>query len=270
MVASAQPSESVAAGLGRVVLSATMLASALSAGLLIANLQNGGGLSSVAGAALLALVAVAVAAGIRLATTRIESRFAPWELRAILIGPSCVLLALAVLAMGKETPTSAVILVWTAFAAEEIWWWLRAGGISFASASGRSEVPVSRLNASDGVVDVIPIRGGVAEDASDEGLSPDLVQRMTRRIDGDVESIVCLMRATFEPGQRQASLHASFCPPLEAEPSCECEQVEGPEAVLKLTQAESFGARVDLRLSRGPETEVAVVVRITASSTSPA
>lgn len=271
MVASAQPSESVAAGMVRVALSATMVASVLSAGLLVANLQNGGGLASVTGAVLLAVIGVAISAGVRLAALRIEGRFASWELRAILLGPSFVLLALAVLVIGTDTPTAALVVVWVAFAAEEIWWWLRAGGISFALASGRAESGPT-LAAGDGedAMDVIPIRGGLTDDASDESLSPDLIQQMTRRIDGDAEIIVCLMRATFEPGQRQASLHASFCPPLEAEPSCDCEHVEGPEATLKLTQAESFGARVDLRLSRRPETEVAVVVRITATSALPA
>jgi hypothetical protein len=271
MVATARRTDSVALGLGRVVLTAAMLSSAMGAVLLIINMRDADGLASVGAAACLAAGATAMAVAIRLAASRLGSHFPDWELRAILLGPTCVLLALAVSVIGKETPLGAVVLIWAAFAAEEIWWWLRGGQNPTDSAASRTSPSVRSPTMAPGVggpqADLGEVGGDLAGELSGESLPLGLVQHMTRRIDGDRETVVCLMRATFEPGQRQASLHASFCPPLEADPLCECEQVEGPEAAIKLTQAESFGARVELRLPRRPETGVSVVIRITANST---
>jgi hypothetical protein len=91
------------------------------------------------------------------------------------------------------------------------------------------------------------------------------LQRVLRvREEGGAEAVHARLVAEFATGQRQATLHVAFCPPLERVPVIEMEVVDGPEAELKAGAAYCHGARVEVRLGEPAEEECAVVVEMVA------
>jgi len=82
-----------------------------------------------------------------------------------------------------------------------------------------------------------------------ESSSATLIQQMTRRLRTDgSESIQATTQASFATGQRTATVHLAFCPPLEKPPAIECHQLDGPPCRIKTAEAEVYGARFELRL----------------------
>jgi hypothetical protein len=89
------------------------------------------------------------------------------------------------------------------------------------------------------------------------------LQRVVRvREEDGTEAIQAMLRAEFVAGQRQATLHVAFCPPLERVPVIEVETVDGAEAELKVAQAYCHGARVEVRLTEPAEEDCAVAVEL--------
>jgi hypothetical protein len=84
------------------------------------------------------------------------------------------------------------------------------------------------------------------------------------------ESIHGTLRTDLETGQRHTTLYVGFCPPLERQPDVDVEQVEGPEAALKVAQAFAHGVRIDVRLSEPAEEACSVVVELAARPSSTA
>lgn len=116
-----------------------------------------------------------------------------------------------------------------------------------------------------------PLWADRAESAGANAADADaVVQQLTRTKPPDgPEMIVGWLRLPLAPGQRSGVLHVAFCPPLEGRPTIEFEQVEGPPARIKLTQAFSYGARFDLKLTQPAEEADAVVVQFAASADMP-
>jgi hypothetical protein len=91
------------------------------------------------------------------------------------------------------------------------------------------------------------------------------LQRVVRvREEDGTEAVHATLLAEFATGQRQATLHVAFCPPLERVPVIEMEVVDGPEAELKVGVAYCHGARVEVRLGEPAEEGCAVVVEMVA------
>jgi hypothetical protein len=91
------------------------------------------------------------------------------------------------------------------------------------------------------------------------------LQRVVRQRDAEgVEAIWATMRAEFAAGQRSATLHVGFCPPLSELPRVEVATVDGPEAEVKVSQAFAHGARLELRLSEAAKQSCCVVIQLTA------
>ena len=64
-----------------------------------------------------------------------------------------------------------------------------------------------------------------------------VVQQLTRsRAANGTEEISGWLRTSFAAGQRTASVHVAFCPPLGATPELSVEQIDGPEARIKTAQ----------------------------------
>jgi hypothetical protein len=77
------------------------------------------------------------------------------------------------------------------------------------------------------------------------------------------------MRVSMALGQRNASVHLSFCPQFSRAPRVTVKQLEGPRARIKTVQVLPHGARFDLKLaapSEGPET---VLLRFSAETGRP-
>ncbi|QEG37042.1 hypothetical protein [Bythopirellula goksoeyrii] len=84
-----------------------------------------------------------------------------------------------------------------------------------------------------------------------------------RESDGQ-EAIYATLRVDFETGQRHATAHVGFCPPLGYRPTIEADPYEGPQAEVKIVQALSHGARIDLKLARVAEGPTQVFVDLAA------
>ncbi|WP_146118787.1 allantoate permease family MFS transporter [Blastopirellula marina] len=103
------------------------------------------------------------------------------------------------------------------------------------------------------------------------GLADNVMQQLTRALEGNQEQIHGLVRATFTAGQRHAYLHVGFCPPLPSLPHVELHQLEGPEVQIKPGQVLTSGVRFDLKLREASaETTLPVFEFLATSATSEA
>lgn len=73
------------------------------------------------------------------------------------------------------------------------------------------------------------------------------------------------VRAEFLPEQRTAAIHLAFCPPLAETPQFEVEQVDGPEARVKVSQLLAYGARLEVRLAETPRAATSVQLEFAAT-----
>jgi len=89
-----------------------------------------------------------------------------------------------------------------------------------------------------------------------------LVQQVTRVREEGRESIHALVQAEIAAGDRMAVVHLAFCPPLEATPELTAHAVEAEDAEVKLTQAETFGARIEVRLGAAVKEPCGVIVEV--------
>jgi hypothetical protein len=82
------------------------------------------------------------------------------------------------------------------------------------------------------------------------------------------ESLFGTLRAEFAPGERTDVLHVAFCPPFAGTPNVEAEQAEGPDAVVRVTQALAHGARLEVRLASTATETSSVLIDFAASDRS--
>jgi hypothetical protein len=103
-------------------------------------------------------------------------------------------------------------------------------------------------------------------DEAIETLAANVLQQLTRiRDESGVESIFGTLRAEFAAGQRHATLHVGFCPPLAGAPAIEADPADGPDATVKVVQAFPHGARLEVRLSVPASEACSVLLEMTAA-----
>lgn len=91
------------------------------------------------------------------------------------------------------------------------------------------------------------------------------LQELFRRRDAEgVESVHGRLRAEFVAGQRHATLHAGFCPPLDGPPEVEAELADGPEGTVRVVQALAHGVRLEVRLAEPAEEACEAAVDLSA------
>jgi hypothetical protein len=101
------------------------------------------------------------------------------------------------------------------------------------------------------------------EDEEEEVLPAGIVQQITRsRLPDGGDAIEGLLRCTFDSRETMQVVHVAFCPPLSNKPEFEVNQLSGPEADIRATQVEVFGARLEVRLEETCEEPVDIVLRI--------
>jgi len=89
-----------------------------------------------------------------------------------------------------------------------------------------------------------------------------VTQQLTRGVDAARgEYVVGVLTVDFAPGQRTEILHVAFCPPLARPPRIQIQPVDGPPLTATVGQAETFGARFELRLARAWEEPQRAVVQ---------
>lgn len=95
-----------------------------------------------------------------------------------------------------------------------------------------------------------------------------IVQQLTRvRLAGGGETIRGTLAAQFAPGERLATLHVAFCPPLARFPQIEAEATDDPDVSVKVVQVLTSGVRIDVGRSRAAERDEWVTVEFFAADT---
>jgi hypothetical protein len=86
------------------------------------------------------------------------------------------------------------------------------------------------------------------EEFADEG---DDLQTLwlCRRSDEGVEQVEGWMRVPFAAGQRETTVHLSFCPPLSVAPQIETEDLDGVGLEIRVAAVYAYGARLSVRRS---------------------
>jgi len=151
----------------------------------------------------------------------------------------------------RETPAWGLLLAWIFLISAESFQWLlhfrpELVNVPWLAALRPLEHPVAELDQPE-----IP-RG--------------LVQQLTRTLEGDRESIHALVRANVAANDRLAVVHLSFCPPLSAPPRLSAHALDADDAEVRITQAETFGARLEVRLSAVKEVLRTVMVELLGSA----
>ncbi|MEN6459671.1 MAG: hypothetical protein ABFC63_12160 [Thermoguttaceae bacterium] len=192
------------------------------------------------------------AAGIRRLLGRSPSR---WPDRLIAAVVSLAVLELTVGLCVPGVPAVCFVAVCAIVAVEEAWAWWGQLGRYVGGTAGRPSCtgagPVDdRLNDRRPHGEMEEAAAGPADNPVQEAPSERVVQQLTRSQAADgTEEVSGWLRASFVAGQRTASVHVGFCPPLGSVPEVSVEQVEGPETRIKAAQVLAYGARLDLKLA---------------------
>lgn len=148
---------------------------------------------------------------------------------------------------------------------EEGWSWgrFRRGD----AGTGRPVViPARELSQSLGALEAEPSEQAgsfpvhVRLDDGPAGYEGAVSQQMVRRHEESGEVLSGWTRVDFMVAQRVAAAHVAICPPLEHDPTCYAEQQDGPPAQVKVTQAMSYGVRLEIKLDEPAEVPTSVIV----------
>ena len=199
---------------------------------------SGGALSSplpAAGLAIVGLVAALTAAAVRRAW-----RALPPHRGALVAGAITVSLVSAAIAVSlPKSPLVGVILLWAPILAEEGWAWRLS---SFREDLTGQPRPAA------------PTRSAAPQPAAEWTIQTppeaNVTQQLTRLREPDgTERIQGWLRTAFGAGQRLASVHVAFCPPLARGPEADLKQLAGPDVRIKEGPGVSVWARFDLKLA---------------------
>ncbi len=165
--------------------------------------------------------------------------------------PGIVLFMLLCALSLPGTASWALMLTWLAFlTGEAAWWW---------TAYSDLKQPVARSFVSPRSI-VEPAEDEV--ETGDGSLPQDVFQQITRFRGGEQERVAIMLRISFAPGQRTAVAHVAFCPPLAGVPELVAEVTDGPSATVAITNPQSYGARLEVRLEEVADEECVVAVEI--------
>ncbi len=147
----------------------------------------------------------------------------------------CVAIALSTSGIGFVSCS----LLWLAVASSELTWW-------YPTLRARVEPTLPHGQPREARQELEQINEEVAEE---DELDLNVTQQLTRSTNEDgIEVITGILRANFNAGERTRNLHVAFCPPLEYQPKIVVHQLDDASVVAKVAQAETFGARIELRL----------------------
>ena len=208
--------------------------------------------------------------GLAIVVVALALEVAAWLIRRLVLSTQCTVLStkspigfgivsgVALLILGSltlpGTPAVGVVFAWLVLVAGEV----AQGLILFRPELWR------RWNAQAATVSV-----STSNSAAEEAEIPaGLVQQVTRVREAERESLHGLVRAEIPCGDRLAVLHLSFCPPLAESPELTAHAVDSDAAEVRVTQAETFGARIEVRLPREEAVPRSVMVEVLGTVTS--
>jgi hypothetical protein len=175
---------------------------------------------------------------------------------AVFVLPSLAAILLLASLTLSGTPAVAIAIAWFVVIASEGASWLVAYRPELLKRERRRQhVAASRITTDE--IDVEP----------EAELPAGLVQQLTRVRENDRESIHALLLAEIPPGDRLAVIHIAFCPPLEAAPELTAHALDTDDADVRITQAETFGARIEVRVREVASEQRSVLVEVLGSAT---
>jgi hypothetical protein len=162
-------------------------------------------------------------------------------------------------------------LFWLFIASEELWSWRhRAGRLLWRPWGKKISIRPVRIDPAQSVPPHINpaniAQAPVSNPMTSSTRSADhIIQQLTRSTTADGSDVLSgWLRLDLVPGQRIGSLHVAFCPPFTSTPELTVEQLDGPEARLKIAQLLPYGARLDLKLLSFSEETTSVLVQFSA------
>jgi hypothetical protein len=205
-----------------------------------------GGFELVVVAALLGGAAIGIALAVRSPLAR-STKYSVLSTQYSVLGTAAIAAAAVLAALTfPNSPPSAVIIAWftLAFAAGATW-----------RLAVRRTKPASRVRPA--LADEVEF----AESA--EVISANITQQLTRvREAGGTESIHALARADVPAGDRLAVVHLALCPPLEGTPELTAHAIDADNVEVRITTAETYGVRLEVRLERTTPTPRQVLVEV--------
>ncbi len=163
----------------------------------------------------------------------------------------------AAVSLPGSSPWGLAVL-WIAIIGEEVCMWR-----PWRLGPGRSERKCAPRPPAESHLD----RPLAAPDQSEAvlSLSGDVVQRLERtKSAAGVDRIEGWLKTELAAGERNATVHAAFCPPFEGLPEFTAIQAEGPEVRIKPVQLLAFGVRLELKLLQSSAERSTVVVHFVA------
>jgi hypothetical protein len=103
-------------------------------------------------------------------------------------------------------------------------------------------------------------------EATEAEIPAGLLQQVTRVLEDGRESIHALVQANIAANDRLAIVHLAFCPPLANRPELTAHALEMDEADVRITQAETFGARLEVRLPAVVPAERSFLIEVLGSA----
>ncbi len=97
-------------------------------------------------------------------------------------------------------------------------------------------------------------------------IPPGLIQQVTRVLEDGRESFHAIVKAEVAVNDRLAIIHLAFCPPLAERPELTAHALDMDEADVRITQAETFGARLEVRLPAVAQAERSFLIEVLGSA----
>lgn len=201
---------------------------------------------------------------IRLCTFTPRDEQASWLSRIVWITPSIISLETFILISNTTLISSLVMMTGLFLVVVECNWWI----VSLRNKSSERSQPTTNFKQQllfDSIdtpvkpATILPLDDTIETAAT---LRTHAQQSWTRFSDESGESITAIERVLFEPGQRHQTIHFSFVPSLIAIPEITTHIVEGPPASIRLDEMQTFGARLELKLSQQYEEPVELIIQI--------
>jgi hypothetical protein len=251
------------AGLPRAAVATGMALLALAGGVVLARKMSGA-LIAAPPAVALACVGVSVS-GVALGYRRIfaDVGLPPRGRLAVFALPTVIALVwFAALSLPETSGVGLVLLYGPVLLTEGFCWGLFARQDVTAVALPPAASPVI-----DDLGEPPAVARGDMEQAADASCAEfaeredhALAQQVRRRDAVSGEVVEGWVRVDFAAGQRHAASHVAICPPMERNPACYAEVADGPDAGVKVTQAMSYGVRIEVKLAEPAEEAASVIV----------
>jgi hypothetical protein len=200
---------------------------------------GGAGLVAVAGLLGAAVIAIAVA---------VRREYSVLGTQYLVLGgvTSAAMTLLASLTFANSAP-SAVLVSWFVLAVADAVTWRLA--VRRTKRANRVRPPLA------------------AEAEPAESIPANMTQQLTRvREARGGESLHALARAEVPAGDRLAVVHLALCPPLESPPELTAHAIDAEDAEVRITTAETYGVRLEVRLLQAAREPRQVLVEVIGSA----